>query len=50
LKNSPSFFSKSDRGPFFDDVEEDDDGGEDEDDDEAPSPPELEYISASSHI
>lgn len=46
LKKPPSFFSKSERFPFFDDVEEDDDGdddeeedADDEDDDEAASLP-----------
>jgi hypothetical protein len=43
LKNLPSSFSKSDRLPFFDDVEEGDDEDEDEvEDDDASSLPEPE--------
>lgn len=52
LKNSPSFFSKSDRFPFLDeagpgDGEEEED---DDDDDEGISIVEIEYISASNHM
>jgi hypothetical protein len=35
MKNSPSFFSKSDRLPFFDDAEEDRGVADDEDEDGA---------------
>jgi hypothetical protein len=34
MKNSPGFFSKSDRLPFFDDAEEDGGVADDEDEDE----------------
>jgi len=41
---SPSFFSKSDHGPFFNevDVDEDNDGEDEEEDKDATSLPELE--------
>lgn len=52
LKYSPSFFSKSDLLPFFDDVEEEEEGEEDDDDEdeEEASLPELEYSSESNHM
>lgn len=57
LKNSPSFFSKSDRLPFFEDVEEEEDDEGDEEEDEAEDEdveatplPVMEYISESNHI
>lgn len=54
LKNSPSFFSKSERLPFFEDPEDDVDvEAEDDDDDdeeEATLLPEPAMISESNHI
>lgn len=57
MKKSPSFFSKSDRLPFFEDVEEEEDDEGDDDEDEAEDEdveaaplPEMEYISESNHM
>lgn len=53
LKNSPSFFSKSDLLPFFEEddaVDEEEADDEDEDEAKAAFPPEPAIISVSNHM